>query len=79
MRRRDFGNFAARKSKCPRRFSEIEPEFVHTCIVCAPAEPFTGVFFVRFFAGNVGCLKTLISQKPKNPKISGWGRKNMVP
>ena len=57
--------FSAQKFKCPRRFQEIDPEVMHTCLMC-PCQSFYDCVF--FFAGNVGSVKTEISKKIRKQK-----------
>ena len=64
-----FLHFTAQKSKCPRRFWEIDPEFLRVCLMCPCRAFYEWVFlFLFFFVGNLGSLKTHISQKIQNPK-----------
>ena len=64
-------HFTAQKSKCPRRFWEIGPEFLHVFNVSLASLLPLSFFF--FFAGNRGSLKTQISLKYKHPNI--WRNK----
>ena len=67
-----FLPFTAQKSKCPRRFWEIEPEILHSCLMC-PCRAFyeRGFYFCFFSAGNVGSLKTQLFQQIQTPQTSG--------
>ena len=68
-----FLRFTAQKSKCQRRFWELDPELLHTCWMC-PCRAFYGCFFLVFWffsAENMGFLKTQISQKGTKTQTSG--------
>ena len=62
--------FTAQKSKCPRRFWEIDPEIWHTCLLMCPCRAFHEWIFLLFvfFAGNV-TLDPNIPKKYENPNI----------
>ena len=70
-----FLHFTAQKSKCPRRFREINPEISRTCSMC-PCRVFYECFYWKTIAGNLGSLKTQISQKIQNPNIWLKEKKN---
>ena len=63
-----FLHLIAQKSKCPRRFWELDPEFLHTCFMCPCRAYYECVFCSFLFAENVGSLKTQISRKKQDPK-----------
>ena len=70
-----FLHFTAQKSKCPRRFREINPEISRTCSMC-PCRVFYECFYWKTIAGNLGSLKTQISQKiQKNRYLAKTKRK----
>ena len=72
-----FLHVTAQKSKYPRRFWELDPEFLYTCLMC-PCRAFYECFFcfLFFFAENVGSLKTQISPKNTKTQISDGKSKN---
>ena len=47
---RDFCALPHKKSKCPRRFWETDPEMLHTCSIC----PFRGFYQCFFFQAEDG-------------------------
>ena len=72
-------HFAARKSKCPRCFWEIDPEILHTRLMC-PCRAFTKGIFLFFFVFSLEIedpFKIQISQKMQKPKhLAKKKRKN---
>ena len=43
------------RRQCPRRFWELDPELLHTCLMC-PCRAFNECFFFRFFVFFTRCL-----------------------
>ena len=64
-----FLPFTAQKSKCPRRFWEIEPENLHACLMC-PCRAFYqwGLFLFFFPLETWDPLRPNYSNKYKPPK-----------
>ena len=58
-----FLHFTAQKPKCPRRFWEIDPEILHTCLVCTFYD-----FFFFFSRWKCGIPQDPIFPKIQNPK-----------
>ena len=67
------GVFCTLPHKSPNLRAVFERWTLKFCarVQCVPAKPFTNVFF--FLSGNLGSLKTQISQKIQNPNI--WRKK----
>ena len=74
-----FLYLTAQKSKCPRRFWELDHKILRTYLMC-PCQAFyeSGFFcsFFPFFAENVGSLKTQISPPKTKSRISDEKNKN---
>ena len=53
-----FCTFTAQNPKCPRRFGDINPEKLHTCVMYpAEARALTSyLLYSVFFAGSLGSL-----------------------
>ena len=64
-----FLHLTAQKFKCPRRFRELDPLTLHTCLTFSCRTFYEwGFCFFFFFAENVGSLKTQTSPKIQKPK-----------
>ena len=70
-----FLHSTVQKSKCPRRFWEIDPEILHTGWMC-PCRAFHVFFSSFFFAGHVE--STFKPKSPKNLKTQIPGGKKNV-
>ena len=65
-----FLHLTAQKSKCPRRFWELDPEILHMCLIC-PCRAFCDwVFSSLFFSPKMwGLLWPKYPKKYNNPNI----------
>ena len=42
-------HYTAQKSKCPRRFLELDPQIMHTCLMCPCRASYEWVLFLFLF------------------------------
>ena len=72
-------HFTAKKFQYPSRFSETDPEMLHTCLMC-PCRAFYELGFscFVFLAGNVGSLQTQISHTRYNTKPTYLAKKKII-
>ena len=47
-----LSHFTAQKSKCPRRFGEMDPEILRTCSMC-PCQAFYECFFLSLWKSGI--------------------------
>ena len=68
-----FLHFTAQKSKCPRRFWQIDPEKLHTCLMCPCRAFYECVFLFFFFNWKFGVPwdPDIAKKNKKKQEISG--------